>query len=136
MTVGIVLAVAVASILAGWLAGLVTRGDGFGLAGNIAVALAGTFLAPAASADPHFSDPRYAAPAATAETRQDLRSPDTRDAAVGRGTWSVPDVTVVKLLLASSVICAARPADGACRLTPFPHTNRPRGRHRRPRFAC
>jgi uncharacterized membrane protein YeaQ/YmgE (transglycosylase-associated protein family) len=43
MTVAIVLAVTAASILAGWLAGLVTRGDGFGLAGNIAVALAGGF---------------------------------------------------------------------------------------------
>jgi hypothetical protein len=28
---------------------------------------------------------------------QDLRSPDTRDAAIGRGPSSVPDVTVVKL---------------------------------------
>ena len=29
--------------------------------------------------------------------RQDLRSPDTRDFAEGRGTFSVPDVTVVKV---------------------------------------
>jgi hypothetical protein len=66
---------------------------------TIAVALAGALLAPAASADPHYLDNRDAAPSAstTAEPRQDLRSPDTRDAAMGRGTWSVPDVTVVKL---------------------------------------
>ena len=60
---------------------------------TIAVALACALLAPAASADPHFLDNRGPAPAA----RQDLRSPDTRDAAIGRGTRSVPDVTVVKL---------------------------------------
>jgi hypothetical protein len=63
---------------------------------TIAVALAGALLAPAASADPHYLDNRGVAPA-TVEPRQDLRSPDTRDAAMGRGTWSVPDVTVVKL---------------------------------------
>ena len=63
---------------------------------TIAVALAGALLAPAASADPHFLDNRRLAPE-YAEARQDLRSPDTRDAAIGRGTWSVPDVTVVKL---------------------------------------
>jgi type IV secretory pathway TrbL component len=28
---------------------------------------------------------------------QDLRSPDTRDAAAGRGTFNAPDVTVIKL---------------------------------------
>jgi hypothetical protein len=62
---------------------------------TIAVALAGALLAPAASADPHFLDNRGAAP--TVEARQDLRSPDTRDAAMGRGTWNAPDVTVVRL---------------------------------------
>jgi hypothetical protein len=66
---------------------------------TIAVALAGALLAPAASADPHYLDNRGAASGATAtvEPRQDLRSPDTRDAAMGRGTSSVPDVTVVKV---------------------------------------
>jgi hypothetical protein len=29
--------------------------------------------------------------------RQDLRSPDARDAAAGRGTFNAPDVTVIKL---------------------------------------
>ena len=33
----------------------------------------------------------------TSSPSQDLRSTDTRDAAVGRGTFSTPDVTVVKL---------------------------------------
>jgi hypothetical protein len=60
----------------------------------VIVALAGAVLAPAANADPHFSDPRYTA---SFESNQDLRSPDARDAAAGRGTWNSPDVTVVKL---------------------------------------
>jgi hypothetical protein len=33
----------------------------------------------------------------TASPRQDLRSPDTRDYAEGRGTFSAPEVTVVKV---------------------------------------
>lgn len=37
-----------------------------------------------------------AAPAAPAQ-QQDLRSPDSRDAAAGRGTFNAPDVTVVKV---------------------------------------
>jgi hypothetical protein len=37
-----------------------------------------------------------AAPAAGAQG-QDLRSPDSRDAAEGRGTFNSPDVTVVRL---------------------------------------
>jgi uncharacterized membrane protein YeaQ/YmgE (transglycosylase-associated protein family) len=41
MTMTIMLAVLAASLIAGWLAGLVTRGDGFGLAGNILVAFLG-----------------------------------------------------------------------------------------------
>jgi hypothetical protein len=36
-----------------------------------------------------------AAPAASAQ--QDLRSPDTRDYAAGRGTFNAPEVTVVRL---------------------------------------
>jgi hypothetical protein len=82
---------------------------------TIALALAGALVAPAASvADDHWSwtssrqDARDAALTqeryyssydsdANASGRQDLRSPDTRDAALGRGTWSAPDVTVVKL---------------------------------------
>jgi hypothetical protein len=33
----------------------------------------------------------------SATPRQDLRSPDTRDYAAGRGTFSAPEVTVVKV---------------------------------------
>ena len=44
MTVTILVAVAGACLLAGWLAGLVTRGDGFGLGGNIAVAFIGGII--------------------------------------------------------------------------------------------
>jgi hypothetical protein len=36
-----------------------------------------------------------AAPAASAQ--QDLRSPDTRDYAAGRGTFNAPEVTVVRV---------------------------------------
>lgn len=49
MTTTILLAVTGASLIAGWLAGLVTRGDGFGLAGNVLAAfpgaLAGAYVA-------------------------------------------------------------------------------------------
>jgi hypothetical protein len=50
--------------------------------------------APAASADPHGQDPNYPLPETT---YQDLRSPDARDAADGRGTFNAPEVTVVKV---------------------------------------
>jgi hypothetical protein len=33
----------------------------------------------------------------TRKPRQDLRSPDTRDAAVGRGTFNAPEVTIVRV---------------------------------------
>lgn len=68
-------------------------------------ALAAAAVAPAASArlidpvppggypDMHAS---VAIAAAQARERQDLRSPDTRDAAEGRGTFSAPEVTVIK----------------------------------------
>ena len=35
--------------------------------------------------------------ARTTQTRQDLRSPDARDAAAGRGTFNAPEVTVVRV---------------------------------------
>ena len=35
--------------------------------------------------------------APTAVAQQDLRSPDARDAAAGRGTFNAPEVTVVRL---------------------------------------
>lgn len=41
MTIAMLVAVLAASLIAGWLAGLVTRGDGFGLAGNMLVAFCG-----------------------------------------------------------------------------------------------
>ena len=57
----------------------------------IAIAIALVACAPGvAGAEPKDVPPFVEAP-------QDLRSPDTRDAAAGRGTWSVPDVTVVTL---------------------------------------
>jgi hypothetical protein len=50
--------------------------------------------APAAIADPYAQDPNYPLPETT---YQDLRSPDARDAAEGRGTFNAPEVTVVKV---------------------------------------
>jgi Ni/Co efflux regulator RcnB len=41
--------------------------------------------------------PAYPTAAQPGEFRQDLRSPDTRDFAAGRGTFSAPDVTVVRV---------------------------------------
>jgi hypothetical protein len=49
-----------------------------------------------ALADPYASDPNYPLPA-SASTHQDLRSPDARDAAEGRGTFNAPQVTVVRV---------------------------------------
>jgi hypothetical protein len=54
--------------------------------------------APTAIADPYASDPNYPLEGAG---YQDLRSPDARDAAQGRGTFNSPEVTVVKLPAAS-----------------------------------
>jgi uncharacterized membrane protein YeaQ/YmgE (transglycosylase-associated protein family) len=49
MTTMVLIAVLLASVIAGWLAGLVTRGDGFGFIGNFLVAfiaaLPGAYLA-------------------------------------------------------------------------------------------
>jgi hypothetical protein len=55
----------------------------------IAVAIAAT-AAPAASADDHWRS------SVQPQTPQDLRSPDTRDFADGRGTYNAPEVVVVK----------------------------------------
>jgi hypothetical protein len=81
---------------------------------TMAIALTGALVAPAANAMPTDSVPAPAASLADdhwtwtktrdAAPRQDLRSPDTRDAAIGRGTWSVPDVTVVRLPQPSPVV--------------------------------
>jgi hypothetical protein len=54
----------------------------------------------AAQQDLRSPDARDAAPSAHArqgQPQQDLRSPDTRDQAEGRGTFSAPEVTVVKV---------------------------------------
>ena len=50
--------------------------------------------APAAIADPHAQDPNYPIQGVAG---QDLRSPDARDAAEGRGTFNAPEVTVVRV---------------------------------------
>jgi hypothetical protein len=42
-------------------------------------------------------DARYVAPPHAGPVGVDLRSPDTRDAGEGRGTFSAPDMMVVKL---------------------------------------
>ena len=42
-------------------------------------------------------DTRDAAAATTQGPQQDMRSPDARDASQGRGTFSAPDVTVIKV---------------------------------------
>jgi hypothetical protein len=62
-----------------------------------------TLAAPAAGARPadyRSPDTRDAAKAAVIEQdrpRQDLRTPDARDHAANRGTFSAPEVTVVKI---------------------------------------
>jgi hypothetical protein len=83
----------------------ITRSTAVGLA---LAALA----APTALADPHAADVHARAQAAQkqdlrspdtrdaatrAETKQDLRSPDTRDAGEGRGTYTAPNVMIVKV---------------------------------------
>jgi hypothetical protein len=62
----------------------------------IALAIAAA-SAPIASADPTpYRDGYEPIPAApTKETRQDLRSADTRDYAEGRGTYNAPEVVIV-----------------------------------------
>jgi len=46
---------------------------------------------------PDARDAALAAHARQPQSRQDLRSPDTRDYAAGRGTFTAPEVTVVKV---------------------------------------
>jgi hypothetical protein len=55
----------------------------------VALAIAAT-AAPAASADDHWRSQDQP------QARQDLRNPDTRDYADGRGTYNSPEVVVVK----------------------------------------
>ena len=53
--------------------------------------------APAAGADQDLRSPDAADIAAVTQQPQDSRSPDTRDIADGRGTFTAPAVTVVRL---------------------------------------
>ena len=52
---------------------------------------------PADLRSPDARDAALSVEAAAAAPRQDLRSPDARDRAAGRGTFSAPEVTVVKV---------------------------------------
>ena len=64
---------------------------------TVVCAIACGLVAPAASADPppHLIPDPVATPSVA--PLQDLRSPDTRDAALGRGPSDAPDVTVIKV---------------------------------------
>jgi hypothetical protein len=68
------------------------------------------FAAPTAVAQQLTPDARDAA--RVAQVRHDLRSPDTRDAAAGRGTFNAPDVVVIKLRQPSASPTASASADG------------------------
>jgi hypothetical protein len=59
----------------------------------VGLALA-ALAAPTALADPHAADMHARAEAAQ---KQDLRSPDARDASEGRGTYTAPNVMIVKV---------------------------------------
>jgi hypothetical protein len=61
----------------------------------VAVTIAAT-AAPIASADPWAQDPRGLNGSIPAPQKQDLRNPDTRDFAEGRGTYNSPEVVVVE----------------------------------------
>jgi hypothetical protein len=65
---------------------------------TLSLALA-AFSAPAAIAqqDLRSPDAQDAGRAAAVQTSQDMRSPDASDAAEGRGTFSAPEVTVVRM---------------------------------------
>jgi hypothetical protein len=72
----------------------ITRSTALGLA--LAALAAPTALAQQDLRSPDTRDAARAAAMAVAQ-RQDLRSPDARDAAAGRGTFNAPEVTVVRL---------------------------------------
>ena len=74
----------------------ITRSAALGL--TLAALAAPTAVAvPADLRSPDARDAAVTAKAATGGPQQDLRSPDARDYASGRGTFSAPDVTVVKV---------------------------------------
>jgi hypothetical protein len=55
------------------------------------------FSAPAALASQDLRSPDSRDAAITSHSSQDLRSPDARDMTDGRGTFSAPEVTVVRM---------------------------------------
>ncbi|HET8949430.1 MAG TPA: hypothetical protein VFN44_02935 [Solirubrobacteraceae bacterium] len=74
----------------------ITRSAALGL--TLAALAASTASAvPADLRSPDARDAARTAEAVTGGPRQDLRSPDARDLAAGRGTFSAPEVTVVKV---------------------------------------
>jgi len=70
---------------------------------GLTVAAMAAPVAAAGSADLRSPDAVDAARAAAVQNAQDHRSPDTRDAASGRGTFSAPRVTVVRVAQPSQV---------------------------------
>ena len=74
----------------------ITRSAALGL--TLAALAAPTAVAvPADLRSPDARDAAATGESATGGPRQDMRSPDARDHAAGRGTFSAPDVTVVKV---------------------------------------
>jgi hypothetical protein len=69
----------------------------------LALAICALAATPAAAA-PQDHNPAANPPETADELgeTQDLRSPDARDAAEGRGTWNAPDVTVIRVAEPSS----------------------------------
>jgi hypothetical protein len=63
----------------------------------VAVVLATAAFATSATAEPIDSPAHRRHTDSTITVPQDLRSPDARDAAAGRGTFNAPEVTVLKI---------------------------------------
>ena len=63
----------------------------------VALAAPAAGARPADFRSPDARDAALAAEAQQGRPRQDLRTPDARDQAAGRGTFSAPEVTVVKV---------------------------------------
>jgi hypothetical protein len=73
-----------------------TRSAALGLT-VLALAAPAAGARPADYRSPDARDAALAAKTAQDRPRQDLRTPDARDHAAGRGTFSAPEVTVVKV---------------------------------------
>jgi hypothetical protein len=89
---GLALAALTASTASGDAADLRSQAGSSSLAGTTSAAPRQDLRSPDARNAARSADTRQGQP------RQDLRSPDTRDRAEGRGTFSAPDVTVVKVV--------------------------------------